>query len=73
MVITKVIRLWKHHGAIDAVLLLIEQTPCINSLFACKCDRLDILRELYINIINGFNFSDTHGAMNHSGSLAKLT
>ena len=32
-----------------------------------------IERNEYINIRNEFNFSDVHGAMNGSGSLAKLT
>ena len=31
------------------------------------------MSEMNVNISNEFNFSDVHGAMNHSGSLAKLT
>ena len=30
-------------------------------------------REMNVNISNEFNFSVVHGAMNRSGSLAKLT
>ena len=50
----------------------------INSLFACKCDRVEKkfnrrLREMNVNISNEFAFSEVHGAMDRSELLAKLT
>ena len=60
------------------LLPLFEHKLCVSSLFACKCGRLGNFstndrEKLNVNISNEFNFSDVHGAMNHSGSLAKLT
>ena len=77
MAFANVIGRCKRHDAIDAILLF-EHTLWINSLFACKCDCLDNFfnkqyREMNVNISNEFDFSDVHGAMNHCGSLAKLT
>ena len=57
---------------VDAVPLF-EHTLRVDSLFAGKCDRLGGYREMNVNISNEFNFSVVHGAMNRSGSLAKLT
>ena len=67
---------FKRHDVVDAVPLF-QHTPCVKSLFAYKFDRLNNFstsdREMNVNISNEFNFSNVHGAMNHSGSLAKLT
>ena len=70
MALTNVIGRCQRYDVIDAVPLL-KHILCINSLFACKSRRLDFStgdRE----ISNEFIFSDDHGAMSHSGSLAKL-
>ena len=40
MALINVIGRCKRYDAIDAVLLF-EHTLCVNSLFPCKCDRLD--------------------------------
>ena len=76
MAYTNVIGRCKRHGVIDAMPPF-EHTMCVNSLFACICDRLDNFstsqREMNANIGNEFNFSEVHGAMNHFGSLVKLT
>ena len=40
MALTNVIGRCKRHDVIDA-LSLFEYTLCVNSLFPCKCDRLD--------------------------------
>ena len=60
----------KGHDVIDAGPLF-QHTLCVNSLFVCKCDRLDNFSTSDREKDNGF--SDVHGAMNHRGSLAKLT
>ena len=52
---------------------LFEHTLCVDFLFAGKCDRLGDFSTMNVNISNEFNFSVVHGAMNRSGSLAKLT
>ena len=77
MALTNVIGPCKRHDVVDAVPLF-QHTLCVNSLFAYKCDRLDNFstsdrEKMNTNIRNEFNFSDVHGAMNNSGSLAKLT
>ena len=76
MALTNVIGRCKRHDVVDAVPLF-QHTLSVNSLFAYKWDCLNNFstndREINVNISNEFNFSDVHGAMNHSGSLAKLT
>ena len=75
MALVNVIGRCKRHDAIDAVPLF-EHTLCVNSPFACKCDRFRYFstsdRHEY-KISNGFILfiSDVHGALNNSESQAK--
>ena len=70
MALTNVIGRCKRHDGIDAVPLF-QHILCVNSLFVCKCGRLDNFstrdrEKMNVNtcISNEFNFSDVHGAMN---------
>ena len=77
MTLTNVIGRCKRHDVVNTVPLF-QHTLCVNALFAYKFDGLDNFstsdsEKKNVNISNEFNFSDVHGAMNHSGSLAKLT
>ena len=63
MALINVIGRCKRHDAIHAVPLF-EHTFCVDSLFACKFDHLDIFFQLAIemnvNISNKIIFSDVH-------------
>ena len=67
MALTNLIRRYNRNDVNDAVPLF-QQTLCVNSLFACKCDRLDKFATSDREKSNEFIFSDVHGAMNDSGS-----